>query len=186
MVICTGSIIDKKKRLRAELLERRKALTEGYLREAGESIQARLLSSERYASAESLFVYVSMPQEPSTARIISRALADGKSVYVPKCEGKTMLAVRISSMDELKPGKLGIPEPERADDTQTADELGLIIAPCVAASTDGRRLGHGGGYYDRFLRHERENAVCLCLGQLLCDDIPVDENDVRIKHIISE
>ena len=153
---------------------------------AGESIQEKLLSSQLYASAESIFVYVSMPQEPSTARIISQALVEGKSVYVPKCVGKTMLAVRIRNTDELIPGKLGIPEPERADETKMAGEIGLIIAPCVAASTDGRRLGHGGGYYDRFLQRERENAVCLCFRQLLCEDIPVDENDVRMKHIITE
>ena len=168
------------------LLERRRELTEEYMREAGESIQEKLLSSQLYASAESIFVYVSMPQEPSTARIISRALEEGKSVYVPKCEGKTMLAVHIRNTYELVPGKLGIPVPEKADETKTADELGLIIAPCVAASTDGRRLGHGGGYYDRFLQRQRDNAVCLCFKEMLCNDIPADENDVRIKYIITE
>lgn len=153
---------------------------------AGESIQAKLLSSEFYASAESIFVYVSMPEEPSTRRIIADALAKGKRVYVPKCAGKTMLAVRILGMDELIPGKLGIPEPVMTDETKTAAEIDLIITPCVAASEDGRRLGHGGGYYDRFLQQDRENTVCLCFRKLLCDDIPTDENDVRIKHIITE
>ena len=185
-MICTDTIINEKKRLRAELLARRKALTEEYMRAAGESIQDKLLSSELYASVESIFVYVSMPEEPPTARIISRALAEGKNVYAPKCEGKTMLAVRIRSINDLKPGKLGIPEPEIDGDIKTADELGLIIAPCVAASEDGRRLGHGGGYFDRFLNQERENTVCLCFKELLCEDIPVDENDVRMKHIITE
>ena len=175
-----------KKRLRAELLARRAELSEEYLQGAGLSIQEKLLSSPLYKEARSLFVYVSMPGEPSTERILERAFADGKRVYVPKCIGREMLAVRIRVTEELLPGTHGIPEPGDAEETATAEDLDLIIVPCVAAAADGRRLGHGGGYYDRFLREERENAVCLCFRELLCEEIPAEAHDVRIKHIITE
>ena len=179
-------LLKEKKRLRRELLAKRSSLSEDYLRAAGDDIAGRLLSSPLYAAAGSIFVYVSMPGEPPTDRIISQALSEGREVYVPKCAGGKMFAVRIQSPADLRPGTMGIPEPELMEETKTADELGLIIVPCVAAAEDGRRLGHGGGYYDRFLSRERENAVCLCYRQLLCPDIPEGRYDVRIRHILTE
>lgn len=176
----------EKKHLRKEMLAKRGKLPEEYRRTAGESIQEQVLSSPEYAAARSLFVYVSMPGEPPTERILRCALADGKEVYVPKCVGKEMLAVRIRRLDSLHPGSYGIPEPEDSAETKTASELDLILVPCVSASEDGRRLGHGGGYYDRFLARERGSAVCLCFRRMLCEDIPVEETDVRIPRVITD
>lgn len=172
--------------LRKELLAKRKELSEEYRRTAGESIQEQVLSSPEYAAARSLFVYVSMPGEPPTERIIRSALSDGKEVYVPRCVGGEMLAVRIRCLDCLLPGPYGIPEPEDCAVSKTADELDLILVPCVSVSEDGRRLGHGGGYYDRFLARERENAICLCFRRMLCADIPADPTDVRIPRVITD
>ena len=175
-----------KKQLRKELLAKRKELPEEYRRTAGESIQVQILSSPEYAAARSLFVYVSLPCEPPTEHIICTALADGKEVYVPKCIGGEMLAVRIYSTEEMQPGTMGIPEPTCCAEMKSADEFDLILVPCVSVSSDGRRLGYGGGYYDRFLAQEQSNALCLCFGHMLCEDIPVEETDVRITRVISE
>ncbi len=179
-------LLKKKNRLRRELLIKRRSLPEDYICAAGNDIAECLLASSMYAEARSIFVYVSVPGEPPTDRIIIRALSEGREVYVPKCSGGDMFAVRIKSHGDLRPGNMGIPEPEDISETKTADELGLIIVPCIAASEDGRRLGHGGGYYDRFLFRERENAVCLCFRKMLCRDIPEGEFDVRIRHILTE
>ena len=172
--------------LRKELLAKRKELSEAYRRNAGESIQQQILSSPEYAAARSLFVYMSMPGEPPTERIIRRALSDGKEVYVPKCVGGELFAVRIRSTEEMQPGTMGILEPTCCAETKSADEFDLILVPCVSVSSDGRRLGHGGGYYDRFLARERSNTLCLCFKHMLCKDIPVEETDVRIARVISE
>ena len=176
----------EKKRLRKELRTRRKELPQEYLLAAGESIENKILSSPEFAAARSIFVYVSVPGEPSTGRIIQKAFAEGKEVFVPKCIGREMFAVSIASPDHLRPGAMGIPEPVEIQEKKTADELDLIIAPCVAASEDGRRLGHGVGFYDRFLQHERANTVCLCFRRLLCPEIPVGSADVMISNIITE
>ncbi len=172
--------------LRKELLAKRKELSEEYRRAAGKSIQEQVLSSPEYAAARSLFVYVSMPGEPPTECIICRALADGKEVYVPKCVDGEMFAVRIHSTEEMQPGTMGIPEPTCCAETKSADEFDLILVPCVSVSSDGCRLGHGGGYYDRFLTRERSNTLCLCFKHMLCENIPMEENDVRITRVISE
>ena len=177
---------DEKKSLRAAMLARQKALSSDYVQAASDDIQSQLLSSALYQNAESIFTYISMPQEPSTDRIILQAFADGKRVYVPKCVHGRMLSVRISDMRDLRSGAYGIPEPVDCTETKTADELDLIIVPCVAASPDGRRLGHGAGYYDRFLGGTAEKTVCLCFRALLRADIPAEETDIVTELFISD
>ena len=179
--------VQKKKDLRWEYLKRQSALPGDYVKAASDSIQAQVLSSAQYTEAKSLFVYRSTEKEPSTERISRRALADGKHVYLPKCaKRRDMLAVRIQSLEDLVPGALGIMEPSDSSETASAAELDLILVPCVSASVDGRRLGHGAGYYDRFLSGHSERAVCLCFSRMLCSEIPMDSHDVYIPQVISE
>ena len=178
---------EEKKRLRRVMREAQRALPEEYVLRAGERIEARLLALPQYRRAQSIFLYISMEKEPSTRRVLSQALQDGKRVYVPKCVNRgEMLAIRLDSLDDLAPGSYGIPEPRTWTETAEAEELDLILVPCVCASPDGKRLGHGGGYYDRFLRNGAENAVCLCFHEMLQADIPMAENDVSIPAVLTE
>ena len=179
-------IREAKKQLRRKIRERLRSLPADYVRTAGMDIQGQILSSARYLKAESIFLFVSMPKETPTDRILRQALADGKKVYVPKCGVKEMQAVRIRNIEHLYPGTLGILEPSDCSDTVTAEELDLILVPCLAAAPDGRRLGHGGGYYDRFLEGHTENAVCLCFRRMFCDEIPMDQYDVPMPCVITE
>ena len=168
-------------------LKRRSELPEDYIRAAGDSIQARVLAMPSYAAADSLFVYVGIAGEPPTGRIIRQALEDGKRVYIPKCVGRhEMLAVRIRSTDGLVPGAFGIPEPSVMSETITADKLDLILVPCLSASPDGRRLGHGAGCYDRFLAERSDHAVCLCFRRMLDPEIPTQAHDITIPRVLSE
>ena len=179
-------IREAKKQLRRKIRERLRSLPADYVRTAGMDIQGQILSSARYHKAESIFLFVSMPKETPTDRILRQALADGKKVYVPKCGAKEMQAVRIRNIEHLYPGMLGILEPSDCSEIMAAEELDLILVPCLAAAPDGRRLGHGGGYYDRFLEGHTENAVCLCFRRMFCDEIPMDQYDVPMPCVVTE
>ena len=177
--------MDEKRRLRREMIARRDALPEAYVAAADQSIREQVLSLPAYARAKSVFLYVSVPGEPDTRVILEQALSVGKRVYVPKCRDKgTMLAVRIRDVSDLAPGAYGIPEPVSWEETAPAKDLDLILVPCVAASRRGDRLGHGAGYYDRFLACGGEKAVCLCYEKMLCDHIPVEPTDVVLPLVI--
>lgn len=179
-------IREAKKKLRRRMREQMRSLPADYVQAAGADIQGQILSSARYREAESIFLFVSMPKETPTDRILRQALADGKKVFVPKCSPKEMKAVRIRDPEHLYPGMLGILEPSDCSETMTAEELDLILVPCLAAAPDGRRLGHGGGYYDRFLEGHTENAVCLCFRRMFCDEIPMDQYDVLMPCVVAE
>ena len=182
-----SDVRERKKQLRREMKALREALPAAWFRDAGERMQRQLFSLPDWPAAKRVFVYVSMEREPDTRMILRRALAEGKSLYVPKClGGGRMLAVRIRSLEELSPGVLGIPEPESWTETCEAADLDLMIVPCVCASRDGRRLGHGGGYYDRFLAGHADKAVCLCFRDMLREDLPAEETDVRVPRVLTE
>ena len=96
-----------------------------------------------------------------------------------------MKAVPVSDLSCLTPGILGIPEPP-APETDGIPEPDLILVPCVAASPGGIRLGHGAGYYDRFLSGRGGEKVCLCFRALLRADLPAEDTDVITDLVITD
>lgn len=181
------SLHERKKQLRKAVSAILRALPDAYKTAASESIANLVLALPEYRNALSVFLYVAMPTEPDTGAILAAALADGKTVCVPKCIGKhEMLAVRIRSTDDLAPGAYGILEPVDCSETIEPAAIDLILVPCVSASRDGRRLGHGAGYYDRFLEGNADKTLCLCFRKAMRDDIPMEENDVYMHRVICD
>ena len=130
---------EQKKQLRKTVSARLKALPDAYRVSASDAIQDRVLETPEYRQAQRIFLYLHMPTEPDTDRIIRQAIADGKAVYVPKCTSKTeMIAVRIRSFDALAPGAYGILEPLDCSETIEPDAIDLILVPCVSAARTRR------------------------------------------------
>ena len=69
---------------------------------------------------------------------------------------------------------------------QMAYKIALAVVPCIAADRYGRRLGHGAGYYDRFLQGQTMYTYCLCYGALMLPEVPVDAQDVTMNRVFSE
>ncbi len=176
-----------KKELRALIGTRAKELSDVYKKEASEAIAGKVLSSPLFLRSESVFVYMSMKNEPQTQSLIDAALKAGKRVFVPKCvDENRMKAVRIRADSEFFKGSYGIREPKQTDECAGADEIELAIVPCVSASRDCRRLGHGAGYYDLFLSQCNAFKMCLCFEKLLSDEIETDEHDVYMDLVVTE
>ena len=180
---------EAKKRLREKVQSLRGELSKDRIAKSDEEIQLRLLQLPYFLTAESIFTYVSMEREPCTKEIIDTAFTMGKRVYVPRClpgKEKIMEAVEIFSWDDLQPGTLGILEPRKEIEGAKAQVFSLMIIPCVSADRRGGRLGHGAGYYDRFLSVSGFNKIALCFEKLLTDDIPLEETDVHMDGVATE
>ena len=157
-----------------------------YRREASDLICQRVLESGEYRRAEVIFCYVSTADEPDTHTILTDALSKGKKVLVPRCSGKgVMEAVEICSLSDLAAGRYGIYEPlPGIMSTDIGPDLALI--PCVCCDRAGNRLGHGGGYYDRFLKNTAVRSMALCFEMLICDSVPVEAHDIKPDAVITE
>lgn len=176
----------QKNRLRKEAKEKRSSVENK--EELSEKIGEKLFSLESYKNCKKLFAYFSYPQEVSTKRIIEKALTDGKKVALPRCENENkMTYYYIESETELEEGNFnGILEPKPNGEKAFPDEETLVIVPALAFGKDGSRLGHGMGFYDRFLARGNFKTVGLCFGKLLFSALPEDEFDRRVSLVITE
>lgn len=176
-----------KKELRAEVRKIISNTDDEYFVPASEEISEKVIRSDAFKNCRTLFIYTSTEKEPATDEIIKKALADGKTVCVPKCISKSeMLAIKINNLDELKTGYYGIREPESEENSVSAEDFDLAVIPCVAASYSKKRLGHGAGYYDRFLPKMTAHKMCLCFDRLIFQDIPTDIHDIKMDSVITE
>lgn len=165
----------------------RKELSNLYREKANQMILNQVLHMEEYKKAEVIFCYVSTEQEVNTWPIIGRALEQGKRVGVPVCIGKGIMEVReIMSFSQLKKGAYGIMEPDSSCRKMEKEEIQFALIPCVSADQDGRRLGHGAGYYDRYLEDTQFVKAVLCWKKLMLDQIPTDEFDIWMDRVVSE
>ena len=149
-----------------------------------QGICSEVVDDERFKSAKTIFTYVSCGNEPDTYGIIKKALELGNTVSVPRCVAKGIMeAVEITDISDLKPGKYQIPEPHDGK-VIPFSEIDFAVIPCLCADRFGNRLGHGGGYYDRFLANFNGFSVILCRKELELTEIPLEEHDKPANAVI--
>ena len=182
-----GSARAEKQRIRQETGRISRQLTPEYRERASQEITRQVLALPVWKQAGTVMSYYSMPEEPDTRELMETALKEGKKLLLPRClDATTMAAIPVKDLKELEPGKMGIPEPPMENLTEPAPEPDLILVPCVAAAPGGIRLGHGAGYFDRFLAEHTGTTVCLCFGALLRADLPAEDTDIPTDYVISD
>ena len=97
-----------------------------------------------------------------------------------------MDCVPITSLRQLVPGKLGIPEPPEELGVADPETVDFAVIPAVACGLDGTRLGQGGGYYDRFLERVDCVRAAVCLEAFLLPGIPVEPHDQTMNYIVTQ
>lgn len=176
---------------RKEGLRRRAGLDAVTRRKAEGRILRIILHSPFYREADTLFCYVSYKDEVDTRKLIEAALKDGKRVCCPKVEndGRSMAFYGIDSLEELTEGFHGIWEPVGTGHPCFPAKGGLVIMPGCAFDRNRRRLGYGGGFYDRFLAgYEEAGAVkaAVCFSCQILPYLPEEETDIRPDWLITE
>ena len=162
-------------------------LTPEYRREASREITRQVLELPFWKQAQTVMAYWSLPEEPDTRELMETALREGKTLLLPRClDAVRMAGLPVKGLDGLEPGRLGIPEPPETAGGTGVPEPDLILVPCVAAAPCGVRLGHGAGYYDRFLAEHGGKTVCLCFRALLRADLPAEDTDIPVDLVISD
>ena len=177
----------EKRRIRQETRMISQRLTPEYRREASGVITRRVLALPFWAEAKTLMAYWSLPEEPDTREIMETALREGKTLLLPRVlDAERMAAIPVKDLSEPVPGRMGIPEPPLPEEGVRIPAPDLILVPCVAASMNGIRLGHGAGYYDRFLAESSGRTVCLCFRALLRPDLPAEDTDIPVDLVITD
>lgn len=181
------SLAEQKKKMRTEVKQYRRELPAEYCRQSDSAIFSLVSGLNEFKQADVIFCFVGTAEEVDTMSVIQEAWRLGKRVGVPLCVHKGIMEVRqIFECADLQAGFYDILEPKKDMPLIVPEEIELAIVPCLSCSHDGKRLGYGGGYYDRYLMHVRAPKAVVCREQLMRNDIPVAEYDLRMNLVISE
>ena len=201
----------EKEKIRKEIKEKLKATSEDYRKEASAKIALNALNIPEMKeqkrtgflglkkTEKTVLAYCSVGNEPSTLALIDSLLKSGRKVCLPLCtdldeEGHrtgafdAMEARVITSFDDLTAGAYGIPEPKADTELVPAEEIDIVILPCVGCDRQCRRIGHGAGYYDKYLTTVRKDCftMALCYEEALADELPAEEHDIPVDAVVTE
>ena len=184
-------VLERKEILRKEgrirLRERAEA---AYSAEVGDRVQEHFLREYPPRAGIAAALYCALAGEVPTERIRHAYLAAGARLYYPRVAGRGTLAFYPHREgDAWETGPYGINEPLiPAGVEPRLSGWDIIVIPGLVFDRRGNRLGHGFGYYDRFLGGLPESVPRVglaCAGQLV-PDVPVDAWDVPVHALVTE
>ncbi|MCF0215869.1 MAG: 5-formyltetrahydrofolate cyclo-ligase [Fibrobacteraceae bacterium] len=111
----------------------------------------------KYNDARKIAAFYPLKGEPNILPILEELAMEGR-LLLPRCTGEgTMEFFPVNHLKkDLEKGKFGIMEPKQGLEPWT-DRIPVFLVPGVKFNLDGRRVGHGKGYYDRYLAKHPES-----------------------------
>ncbi|MBQ0050541.1 MAG: 5-formyltetrahydrofolate cyclo-ligase [Treponema sp.] len=207
------ALAEEKKLLRKEIKSRISEFIEaGRNGEASRRICRKVLELNEYKSATTIFAYIPAKNEADCMPFVEAALSEGKNVFVPRVHSGSCdmdfyeLKKDVPVLDQLESGAFGIMEPKPELEIYDIDfpvpsagtsfcasldspaEV-FILVPGLAFTAEGKRLGKGKGFYDRYFERLEQAGVraflCgFCLPCQIVSDIPCDLLDVRMNKVV--
>lgn len=159
-------ITDLKEELRTAIRAARDALSPRARNRAAAALAEVVGDLPQVMSAGCVSAYVSRPSEPGTLPLLERLAERGTRILLPVLgSGLQRDWAWFTTAGDLQVRAPGRP-PEPAGPSLGASALSqaeAIIVPALAVDTAGGRLGQGGGWYDRVLRHAPSDVVVIAM-----------------------
>jgi 5-formyltetrahydrofolate cyclo-ligase len=209
-------ILDRKRRVRRQVAEVLARLSADRRRAASLAAAARVADLPFIQAARTVMAFLSLPTEIETWPIIQAAWRRGQRIVVPRIDQparppqvrvpgpgsrmgrasrREIVAVVLEASDvasaalhpAVRPGPMGILEVPGAPPAP-AGEIDVVLAPCQAVDRRGRRLGKGGGFYDRFLGRPDlvARVAALALQEQLVEAVPTAAWDRPVEVVVTD
>jgi len=178
------SVREAKAELRTRLRAARAARDDAARDEAG----ARLAAHAAAFPSATVAAFVGTKTEPPTLPLLDALRAAGRRVLLPVLrEDMDLEWAPFAGAGALRPARLGLLEPagpsSGLDAVRAAD---LVLAPALAVDADGRRIGQGGGSYDRALERAGAPVVAVVFDDEVLDGpIPVEAHDRGVAGVLT-
>jgi 5-formyltetrahydrofolate cyclo-ligase len=179
----------RKAELRAQILARRSALPSDQRTAAGRLIRDAVLDAPQVQMAGTVAAYYSVGTEPDTRGLVYALWKRGSYVLLPllRPDGDLDWA-SYEGPDSLVPGPRGLLQPSEpprgVDAVARAD---AVLVPALAVDSAGRRLGRGGGSYDRALARVGPliPLIALIYNDELVEHVPTAPHDIPVRAAVT-
>ena len=159
-------------------------MSEEERRAASEAICRRLLEMPAVKNARTILSYEALPEEADLKKL-HEALGDSVRLCFPvSLAGGVMQAWEPGGWTQ---GRYGIREPDREKSRLVEPgEIDLVLAPCVGFDRKRDRLGHGAGYYDRYLPQCRARVIAVAFECQKLKRVAADRHDRTVDAVVTE
>ena len=183
------TISRRKADLRGKLIRRLDAVDAARQRRSSAELREQVVRLPEIARAKGVLACLSFGSEIDTWGLVEQLRQQGKAIFVPRSsrrDGQLHVHPYPCELRELsfglrQPGPWA-PEVEREEIESLVD---VVLVLGLAFDRDGYRLGHGKGYFDRFLAGRSVTALGICYPFQLFETIPHDEVDVPMSAIVT-
>ncbi|NQT95191.1 MAG: 5-formyltetrahydrofolate cyclo-ligase [Candidatus Omnitrophica bacterium] len=181
----------EKDKIRKEILAKLRSLDEKERSISCIEIKGRLFVDNDFKKAESIMFYISKDYEVDTWSMIEDALKLGKRIIVPVTDvaKKSLILSEITGLKgQLQKGPYGIYEPKKESmKAVKIEDIDMVVVPGIAFDKKGNRIGHGGGYFDRFLKNlpKKIPTIGLAFSCQIVDRIKTLSWDIPVTKVIT-
>jgi 5-formyltetrahydrofolate cyclo-ligase len=176
-----GGIVSEKDMLRATVKSSRAAMADPDRERDRASIRAQVLqwlASSDLPSGSRIAAYEPLRTEPGSIELLADLHRAEYEVIVPITLADNDLDWAVWTLTKQARQPLGV---------DAISQAALVIVPALAVDQAGRRLGRGGGSYDRALARMAPQvpAVALLFQDELVDSVPVDDWDRPVSAAVT-
>lgn len=158
----SSGLVQEKRRLRAEMSQRRNAVDPEHAERAARAATDLLVALEPFQRSRQIALYAALPYELPTRRLFDLVVAKRGAALLPRTVDPTGLEFfAVERWEDLRAGCFGVLEPPQRAVRAALGPGDLVVVPGVAFDAEGYRLGQGKGYYDRAFARERGEAPTL-------------------------
>ena len=178
---------EAKAALRRRMRELRAAIPPEHRAELAARVEEHLFAEPAVREARNVMLFYSFGSEIPTRVMSRRLLAEGRRVLLPYLDAAAMEAGEVRAGEPLTATAYGPKEPAHRVAVDPG-QIDVVMTPGLAFDRQGRRLGYGRGYYDRFLRRLSPHAlrVAIAFAVQVVDEVPADPGDERVDLIVTE
>ena len=143
-----------------------------------------------FRRARNIMAYMPLRHEVDTRALLMKLLALKKNLFLPAVDRKRgeIAVFQVKNLKrDLVPGSYGILEPRARCVSGRPSDLDLVLVPGLGFDRQGGRLGHGKGYFDKFLRKvKRAKKIGIAFKEQILKKIPLEKNDQRMDRVITD
>jgi 5-formyltetrahydrofolate cyclo-ligase len=173
--------------VRRRVIAARDAMSAAERAAGAQRVADRFLALPEVAAARTVMAFSSFGSELPMDALIAHLCDAGVTVGLPKIVEGALEVRSFRPGDPTTRAAFGALEPATGNLIPPAT-IDVIVTPAVAFDRTGRRIGYGGGFYDRFFTQAGASALRVGVGatlQVLHEDLPSGHFDLRVDVIVT-